>query len=54
MPSHLDACFLFYFGSHSEVGPLFVIEDEHDVVWFKLKKGEQYECSVCTQVFQVI
>ena len=31
-----------------------VIEDEHDVVWFKLKKGEQYECTVCTQVFQVI
>ncbi|KAJ7537493.1 hypothetical protein O6H91_11G011000 [Diphasiastrum complanatum] len=28
-------------------------EDEHDVVWFKLKKGEPYECSVCSQVFQL-
>lgn len=28
-------------------------EDEHDVVWFKLRKGEDYECPVCTQVFQL-
>lgn len=28
-------------------------EDEHDVVWFKLKKGELYECTVCTQIFQL-
>lgn len=28
-------------------------EDEHDVVWFKLKKGELYECTVCTQVFKL-
>lgn len=28
-------------------------EDEHDVVWFKLKKGELYECTVCTQYFQL-
>ncbi|KAG6555352.1 hypothetical protein Mapa_002578 [Marchantia paleacea] len=28
-------------------------EDEHDVVWFKLKKGEDYECPACTQVFQL-
>lgn len=28
-------------------------EDEHDVVWFKLKKGEPYECTVCTQFFQL-
>ncbi|KAH7284616.1 hypothetical protein KP509_34G062600 [Ceratopteris richardii] len=28
-------------------------EDEHDVVWFKLRKGELYECTVCTQVFQL-
>eukprot|EP00250_Pteridium_aquilinum_P009460 c18681_g1_i1 orf=377-898(-) len=28
-------------------------EDEHDVVWFKLKKGENYECTICTQVFQL-
>lgn len=28
-------------------------EDEHDVVWFKLKKGELYECTICTQIFQL-
>lgn len=28
-------------------------EDEHDVTWFKLKKGEDFECPVCTQVFEV-
>ncbi|KAL3675455.1 hypothetical protein R1sor_025403 [Riccia sorocarpa] len=28
-------------------------DDEHDVVWFKLKKDENYECPVCTQVFQL-
>eukprot|EP00249_Psilotum_nudum_P002325 c15312_g1_i1 orf=319-789(+) len=28
-------------------------EDEHDVVWFNLKKGETYECTVCSQVFQL-
>ncbi|CAM6094850.1 unnamed protein product [Calypogeia fissa] len=28
-------------------------EDEHDVTWFKLKKGEDYECPVCTQVFEL-
>ncbi|KAK9060473.1 hypothetical protein SSX86_021177 [Deinandra increscens subsp. villosa] len=26
-------------------------EDEHDVVWFWLKKGEPHECPVCTQYF---
>ncbi|XP_022153669.1 cytochrome c oxidase subunit 5b-2, mitochondrial-like [Momordica charantia] len=26
-------------------------EDEHDVVWFRLKKGEPHECPVCTQYF---
>ncbi|KAJ9537755.1 LOW QUALITY PROTEIN: hypothetical protein OSB04_030488 [Centaurea solstitialis] len=25
--------------------------DEHDVVWFWLKKGEPHECPVCTQYF---
>jgi hypothetical protein len=50
----MDPFFLFYFGTQSDVDALFVIEDEHDVVWFKLKKGEPYECSVCGQVFQVI
>ncbi|KAJ7565881.1 hypothetical protein O6H91_02G079200 [Diphasiastrum complanatum] len=29
-------------------------DDEHDVVWFKLKKGEVYECSICSQVFQQV
>lgn len=28
-------------------------DDEHDVIWFKLKKGELYECTVCTQVFKL-
>lgn len=28
-------------------------EDEHDVVWFRLKKGELYECTICTQIFQL-
>ncbi|KVH93024.1 cytochrome c oxidase, subunit Vb [Cynara cardunculus var. scolymus] len=26
-------------------------EDEHDVVWFWLKKGEPHECPVCSQYF---
>eukprot|EP00245_Coleochaete_scutata_P005628 TRINITY_DN19297_c0_g1_i1.p1 TRINITY_DN19297_c0_g1~~TRINITY_DN19297_c0_g1_i1.p1 ORF type:complete len:169 (+),score=36.41 TRINITY_DN19297_c0_g1_i1:212-718(+) len=26
-------------------------DEEHDVVWFKLKKEEPYECPVCAQVF---
>ncbi|XP_024970111.1 cytochrome c oxidase subunit 5b-2, mitochondrial-like [Cynara cardunculus var. scolymus] len=26
-------------------------EDEHDVVWFWLKKGESHECPVCSQYF---
>lgn len=28
-------------------------EDEHDVVWFKLRKDSGFECPVCTQVFQL-
>ncbi|GBG70126.1 hypothetical protein CBR_g5756 [Chara braunii] len=28
-------------------------EEEHDVVWFELKKGQNYECPVCSQVFQL-
>eukprot|EP00244_Chara_vulgaris_P006875 TRINITY_DN2595_c0_g1_i2.p1 TRINITY_DN2595_c0_g1~~TRINITY_DN2595_c0_g1_i2.p1 ORF type:complete len:192 (-),score=28.84 TRINITY_DN2595_c0_g1_i2:89-664(-) len=28
-------------------------EEEHDVLWFELKKGETYECPVCSQVFQL-
>jgi len=28
-------------------------EEEHDVVWFQLKKDAGHECSVCGQVFQV-
>ncbi|KAK1416804.1 hypothetical protein QVD17_25921 [Tagetes erecta] len=28
-------------------------EDEHDVVWFWLKKGESHECPVCSQYFQL-
>ncbi|KAL4583965.1 hypothetical protein LXL04_008553 [Taraxacum kok-saghyz] len=27
-------------------------EDEHDVVWFWLKKGEPHECPVCSQYFK--
>ncbi|KAK1414294.1 hypothetical protein QVD17_30038 [Tagetes erecta] len=26
-------------------------EDEHDVVWFWLKKGQPHECPVCSQYF---
>ncbi|EEF44739.1 putative cytochrome c oxidase subunit 5b-like [Ricinus communis] len=26
-------------------------EDEHDVIWFWLKKGKPHECPVCTQYF---
>ncbi|XP_022153651.1 cytochrome c oxidase subunit 5b-2, mitochondrial-like [Momordica charantia] len=26
-------------------------EDEHDVVWFRLKKGVPHECPVCSQYF---
>ncbi|GAB2222351.1 hypothetical protein Drorol1_Dr00013567 [Drosera rotundifolia] len=26
-------------------------KDEHDVVWFRLKKGKPVECPVCTQYF---
>ncbi|KAL9264831.1 Cytochrome c oxidase subunit 5b-2, mitochondrial-like protein [Drosera capensis] len=26
-------------------------EDEHDVVWFTLKKDKPYECPVCSQYF---
>jgi hypothetical protein len=29
-------------------------EDEHDVVWFWLKKDEPHECPVCSQYFTVI
>ncbi|CAI9286421.1 unnamed protein product [Lactuca saligna] len=28
-------------------------EDEHDVVWFWLKKGETHECPVCSQYFKL-
>lgn len=28
-------------------------EDEHDVVWFWLKKDKPYECPVCTQCFKL-
>ncbi|XP_009146215.1 cytochrome c oxidase subunit 5b-1, mitochondrial isoform X2 [Brassica rapa] len=28
-------------------------EDEHDVVWFWLEKGKSFECSVCTQYFEL-
>ncbi|CAK9209505.1 unnamed protein product [Sphagnum troendelagicum] len=28
-------------------------EEEHDVTWFHLEKGKTYECSVCSQVFQL-
>jgi cytochrome c oxidase subunit 5b len=28
-------------------------DDEHDVVWFRLKKESGHECSVCGQVFQL-
>jgi len=28
-------------------------EDEHDVTWFHLEKGQQHECPVCTQVFEL-
>lgn len=28
-------------------------EDEHDVVWFWLKKDKPYECPVCTQYFKL-
>ncbi|XP_023729437.1 cytochrome c oxidase subunit 5b-2, mitochondrial isoform X1 [Lactuca sativa] len=28
-------------------------EDEHDVVWFWLKKGEPHECPVCSQYFKL-
>jgi len=28
-------------------------EDEHDVTWFHLEKGQTHECPVCTQVFEV-
>jgi len=28
-------------------------DDEHDVLWFHLKKDETFECPVCTQVFQL-
>lgn len=30
-----------------------VADEEHDVVWFQLKKDAGHECSVCGQVFQV-
>ncbi|CAH1428129.1 unnamed protein product [Lactuca virosa] len=29
-------------------------EDEHDVVWFWLKKGETNECPVCSQYFKIV
>jgi cytochrome c oxidase subunit 5b len=32
----------------------FFAEDEHDVVWFWLKKDEPHECPVCSQYFVVI
>nr|XP_043626520.1 cytochrome c oxidase subunit 5b-1, mitochondrial-like [Erigeron canadensis] len=28
-------------------------EDEHDVVWFWLKKDQPHECPVCTQYFKL-
>ncbi|GBG79974.1 hypothetical protein CBR_g30236 [Chara braunii] len=28
-------------------------EEEHDVVWFELRQGQNYECPVCSQVFQL-
>lgn len=28
-------------------------EEEHDVVWFKLKKGVPHDCVVCGQVFEL-
>ncbi|XP_024360125.1 putative cytochrome c oxidase subunit 5b-like [Physcomitrium patens] len=28
-------------------------EDEHDVTWFTLEKGQTHECPVCTQVFEL-
>lgn len=28
-------------------------EEEHDVVWFKLRKEVGFECPVCTQVFEL-
>ncbi|KAG0557650.1 hypothetical protein KC19_11G146500 [Ceratodon purpureus] len=28
-------------------------EDEHDVTWFNLEKGQTFECPVCTQVFEL-
>ncbi|CAF2101213.1 unnamed protein product [Brassica napus] len=28
-------------------------KDEHDVVWFWLEKGKSFECSVCTQYFEL-
>jgi cytochrome c oxidase subunit 5b len=28
-------------------------EDEHDVTWFTLEKGQSFECPVCTQVFEL-
>lgn len=28
-------------------------EDEHDVTWFHLEKGQTHECPVCTQVFEL-
>jgi cytochrome c oxidase subunit 5b len=34
--------------------PFFFAEDEHDVVWFWLKKDEPHECPVCSQYFVVI
>ena len=32
---------------------VWVSEEEHDVVWFHLKKDAGHECTVCGQVFQV-
>eukprot|EP00271_Cylindrocystis_brebissonii_P015912 TRINITY_DN38990_c0_g1_i1.p1 TRINITY_DN38990_c0_g1~~TRINITY_DN38990_c0_g1_i1.p1 ORF type:complete len:171 (+),score=28.21 TRINITY_DN38990_c0_g1_i1:161-673(+) len=28
-------------------------EEEHDVVWFKLKKGKSHDCLVCGQAFEL-
>ncbi|XP_002984710.2 cytochrome c oxidase subunit 5b-2, mitochondrial [Selaginella moellendorffii] len=28
-------------------------DDEHDVIWFKLKKNERHECSICGQIFEL-